>query len=392
MMHAHPYHSATTHERTAPSEIMPRLFAHRLDLPPSPTPDDAARWPLTGSVCALATADERLVQLISVASLRRALHARLVAQPDAAPTRRATLRGVVRRVWWQPAYSAFEAGLVYLQRARQLLGSAYTEALAFAPAWYAHVDAHADHPRWLATDRPGTNDALCAGPFSTRKQCAAFIADIEDLFDLCRYHDELIRAPYGTRCAYFDMGKCPGPCDGTVSMDAYRMMIAESARFALGNEQLFITRWHQQMQTAARDLAFEKAQRFRDALARAEALAARPGRYARSPQDFRFLIVQRGARRDTLRPFFCNAAAINTGADVRRAEIEPAAAEWAAHFASSDKHAEIAADYRAECIAWVCHHLGKAKKSSGLYLIVQDGLDARFIAQRIEARFFRSCR
>lgn len=47
-------------------------------------------------------------------------------------------------------------------------------------------------------------------------------------FDLCRYYHILIEAPNGNACAYKEMGRCPAPCDGTVSMAHYHQQMRDA--------------------------------------------------------------------------------------------------------------------------------------------------------------------
>jgi len=59
---------------------------------------------------------------------------------------------------------------------------------------------------------------------------AGLIEIAEDAFDLCRYYNVLVEAPGARACAYKEMGKCPAPCDGSISMEQYRGMVEWSAQ------------------------------------------------------------------------------------------------------------------------------------------------------------------
>lgn len=379
--------------------VLARLFAERIELPETITAGVIDRLPRSGGVCALTTAQGALVLLLATASLRRGLAARLTPDEVGLARKRAALAGVVRMVWWQPAHSAFEADWLYLQRVRQIRPEGARKPHWSAAAWYALTDLEAAHPRWIVTAHlasagPGATGTITAGPFDTRKHCARYIADLEDLFDLCRYHQELVRAPQGRRCEYFDMGKCPGPCDGTIVMDAYRRMVAESAAFALGDGGAFVARQEARMAQAADALAFEQAQQFRDKAARARAVQAARGRLARSPDDFNWLIVQRAGRRGWIKPFFCRGGALASGAAVRLRDVARVAEDWSARMrakcvGASDKARGVDAGFREECIALVSHYLAKRERTSGLFLSAHEA-DAVFIAQRIHACYSRS--
>ncbi|MCB9849272.1 MAG: hypothetical protein H6817_01055 [Phycisphaerales bacterium] len=369
--------------------VLGRVFAEHVDLPADGADFDADRLPSRGGVFALVADGGRLVQLLCAASIRRAVGRRLAPALDTRSTAPA-LHGVVRQVWWQLGYSTFENDWLYLRAARQLLGSAYRDALAFAPVWYARIDVDERFPRWTVTHRRDAEDATYAGPFMTRKRAGQFVADLEDLFDLCRYHDVLVRAPQGERCAYYDMGKCPAPCDGTIGLDVYHNTLADSVRFATGDGSAFAARIKTEMADAATALAFERAQRLKESADRAEKALERKGRLATTPDELRYLIVQRGARRSLIRPFFCTGGALDAGDEVALGEVAAHVPAWRERLRSSDKDRHIDAAYRAETTALVCHHLGKGAKASGVYLNVQEVEDCASVAQRIASGFSRS--
>lgn len=372
-------------------EVLGRLFAQHRELPGDGSDEALAGLPRGGGVVALTGAEGVLVQMLAAGSIRRAVAARW-SPPAEERSRRVRLAGVVRRAWWQPAWSAFETHWLYLQRARQLFGGAYSRALGFAPVWYATLDARAEHPRWQAASALPKAGTVAAGPFATRRRCAAFIAQLEDLFDLCRYHEELIRAPHGKRCAYFDMGKCPAPCDGTVSMAVYREALARSADFATSDGAAFRNAQQEAMTRCAAALAFERAQQHRDAGERARAALAAPGRWARTPGDFCWLVVQRGPRRGVVRPFFCSLRGIAAGNDAKLNEISSAAPAWMEALGSSDKAGDISSAYASECLALVCHYLGKGERASGVYLNFHADVQPGMIAGQVQARFSRASR
>ena len=81
---------------------------------------------------------------------------------------------------------------------------------------------------------------------------------VEDAFDLCRYYNVLVEAPHGKACAYKEMGKCPAPCDGSISLEQYRRLVDWSLATLIDPAQM-IRQQTQRMQLAASDLKFEAA-------------------------------------------------------------------------------------------------------------------------------------
>jgi excinuclease UvrABC nuclease subunit len=133
------------------------------------------------------------------------------------------------------------------------------------------------------------------GPFATRRDAEEWLHMLEDAFDLCRYHQILEQAPHGQACAYFDMGKCPAPCNGSISLEVYRQMVAEALAFSAGQRQTRLTVLQESMQAAAKALAFEKAASIRQTFERAAAFAHKPPyRHVCDIASCCWLIVQRG--------------------------------------------------------------------------------------------------
>jgi hypothetical protein len=216
------------------------------------------------------------------------------------------------------------------------------------------------------------------------------MGDLEDLFDLCRYHDVLVRAPHGERCAYYDMGKCPAPCDGTVSMAAYRAALAASADFAVGKSQAMIDANRQAMTQAAARQDFEQAQRCKGRLARAEQAVRRFGDHPRTPDTLNYCVVQRGPRRGVLRLFQVRSGIISGWVDAQPADRGEFSVICGALAAPSDKPCDADPHYRGECIAVLWRHLQRTGAGSGVYLNLRGAEDGEKLAERIAACFSRS--
>ena len=194
-----------------------------------------AKW----AVYLFADANDQPVQLLCVKNLRYSLKRRLGGdrsaeeKPEGETTplsRKIDYREIVRKIYWRRVDSAFEADWVYHAIARQVFPQTYQGMVGFRPAWFIHVDPEAKFPRYTKTIRPAEKPGVYVGPVEDKHAAARLMELIEDAFDLCRYYNVLIEAPRGRACAYKEMGKCPAPCDGSISMEQYRRMIEWSAK------------------------------------------------------------------------------------------------------------------------------------------------------------------
>jgi hypothetical protein len=283
-------------------EAMEPWFEKELQLDPAVPLDVAARGlPARWAVYLMADEAGRPVQLLSVRNLRASVKRRLTEFTEG-PSKRVDYRTLVRRIYWRRVDSALESDLTYLRVAKTVFPDTYQKIVSARQAWFVHVDPGDDFPRWVRTDDPTLPCGTVLGPMLERAHANRLIERLEDLFDLCRYHHILLQSPIGKPCAYKEMGKCPAPCDGSVSMQQYRSLIDWSLRTLIDPEQE-IEEQQQRMRDASGELRFElagKIKQFADALAE---LRQQEFKYVRAMQDFRYLSLQPGPGRGQVKLF-----------------------------------------------------------------------------------------
>ncbi|MDX1564690.1 MAG: hypothetical protein R3236_04745 [Phycisphaeraceae bacterium] len=242
---------------------------------------------------------DRPVLLATAGDLRGALVRRLGRpQTDEGPVRRIDYRQVVRRVRYRQVGGSFEANWAYLENARRFFGPQHRQMTRRFKCHWICLESDSPAPRWVIASQPAAEPADCFGPFDRMRDARDVIQGLEDLFDLCREYSILQQTPHGTACAYKEMGRCPAPCDGTVSMDAYRRQLQESAAF-LTDPDAAVGRATERMARAAERREYEKAAELKKWLDRAEALRPLP----RSVDCFDYLGIHPGAT-DTWRTLF----------------------------------------------------------------------------------------
>lgn len=277
------------------------------------------RW----AVYLLADAGDRPVQLLCVRNLRYSLRRRLgVHDASAAPSKRVDYREIVRNIHWRRVDSAFEADWLYYEAARVVFPETYGGMVGFRPAWFVHVDSAQKFPRYVKTtdlSRPG----MSIGPVEDKHAASALIELAEDSFDLCRYYNVLVEAPHGRACAYKEMGKCPAPCDGSISMEQYRGMVEWSA-LSLVDPVPLVREHGRRMQQAAAELRFESASRIKGLVDRLSLLGKGPFRHVALLRDFRYLSLQHGPREGTARAFLITPGAIEEIAGLIADPTKPA--------------------------------------------------------------------
>jgi excinuclease UvrABC nuclease subunit len=338
-----------------------------------------ARW----VVYFMADEQDRPVQLLCVKNLRSSLKRRLGGDEQIGPSKRIRYRDLVRNVHWRRVDSAFEADWVYLEAARQLFPDTCQGMIRFRSAFFIHVDPDAPFPRYIKTTSLDQPAGLLIGPLEDKHAAARLMQLAEDAFDLCRYYNILIQAPHGQACAYKEMGKCPAPCDGSISMEAYRRSVADSAA-AIIDPARFIGAASSRMQREAQALQFEAAARSKARLEQLARLGKGGFRHARRLDEFVFLSLQRGPRAQSAKAFLITPRSIRQlaclmarpahGAELLRLALESAAAELPGPITP----------VAAERIALVSQHLFSAKGTHGVFLRLSEA-DEKDIIRAFQA-------
>ncbi|MHB1156867.1 MAG: hypothetical protein ACYC26_08515 [Phycisphaerales bacterium] len=224
---------------------------------------------------------------------------------------RTDYRAITRIIRYRPCCSAFETDWTFLENVRSIHPRNYRTLIRHLRTHWITLDPRPrnKYPR-LAVDTKLNFDGYCLGPIATSADAKQTIDALEDLCDLCRHHDILVQAPHGTACAYKEMGKCPAPCDGSITMNEYHRQIADAISLLTpgsvpGNKNRddWLVRVQQQMRQAAAELKFELAARWKLKLERLAALDHPSLRWCRPLDQWRGLYLQPGSRKSAIRPF-----------------------------------------------------------------------------------------
>jgi hypothetical protein len=172
-------------------------------------------------------ASDKPILLSTTANLGHAVRTRLDPGQAAHKT---DYRAITSHVSWRYVNSAFAANWWYLRASRIYYPDQYRSLLGWHPAWFLRVDMGTSTvpPTVDVRNSVGNMEEAIFGPFASRRIARQLANWLIDHFELCRYEDILRKSPLGQACAYKEMGKCPAPCDGTVSMDAYRHSVADA--------------------------------------------------------------------------------------------------------------------------------------------------------------------
>jgi hypothetical protein len=351
----------------------PELFEDAITFDPAADFDAfLRRVPARWVVYLLADADDRPVQLLCVKNLRVSLKRRLGPdEPDAPRSKRVNYRELVRRVHYRRVDSAFEADWLYYEAARHIFPQTYGGMVGFRPAWFIHVDPASVFPRYVKTIDLSPTAGTFIGPVEDKHAAARLMQVAEDAFDLCRYYNVLLESPRGRACAYKEMGKCPAPCDGTISMDAYRRLV-EMSLATLIDPRPLLAEQDARMRQAANELRFEAASRIKQHIDLLSQIGKGPFRHARPLADFRFLSLQHGPRLGEAKAFIISPGGIEYAAGLIGEPVSASSLLRLVFERGQLPMAQPLTKTHVERIGVVSHHLFLAKAQQGVFLPLMD--------------------
>jgi DNA polymerase-3 subunit epsilon len=348
------------------------------------TPECADPLPTGPAVLLFVDESGQPVQLLTTQQLKRLVISRLEA-PDAPRRGRADLAAVVRGLRWRNVHCPFEARWCYYRLARTLYPQAYRRMVAFGPAWFLLLDQARTLPEIRLTERIWCGAGEFVGPWPTQKGCREALEGLWDLFDLCRYPEQLRRAPHGTRCAYAEMGRCDAPCDGSAPAEAYASRCAAAWRFACGESAAWVADAQQRMKAAAAAQRFEQAGKIKKHIAFAQKWVEQWTPLVRPANALVDLLAIPVTRRKAWKLFLFRVGELREGPVVRARELEKRASAWALQAVQQASEA-LPDETRMEQTWLYAHFLAHRERESALIVEVGDGVDGDAIARALQGQ------
>jgi excinuclease UvrABC nuclease subunit len=162
------------------------------------------------------------------------------------------------------------------------------------------------------------------------------------------------------------MGKCPAPCDGSISIEQYRRMIEWSAKVVTDPAD-YIREQTRRMQQAAGDLRFETAGKIKAYIDELSQLGKGPFRHIGTLHDFQYLSLQRGPRPGTMKVFLITPGQIQQILCVLDETFKPSEMMRLALTTAAETSPTLDQP-GVERIGIVAHHLFSPKGTHGVFL------------------------
>jgi excinuclease UvrABC nuclease subunit len=241
--------------------------------------------------------EDRPIQLLTGANIRRLVKCRLFGSVRETSKKRTDISEITRKVYHRCCYNDFSAGYEYWLVSRKLWPDTYRKLNPFGKISYVKIDMSIQWPRFELTDKPFFSDKKKVfGPFPSKKSANAFIVILQEVFGLCRMGQLIEGGEKAASCPYLQMGHCSGPCDGRVNQSNYMQQIEQAVSAASGDKSHAKTMLENQMSQLCEQMEFEQAQLIKKRLEKLEQLNRSMYRWTRELTKLAILHIDKSAR------------------------------------------------------------------------------------------------
>ncbi len=253
--------------------------------------------PAKKGVLLFADKDDRPIQLLIAANIRRTAAAKLFPQDPAAVKKHANIASITRKIYYLCCYNDFKCLLKHYQIAKTLYPDSYTKIITFPRQSYVKITPGAKWPFFSLTDKPSISKTEnFFGPFPTRRSAGQFIHILQNVFGLCQRPGLLESGKDTSSCTYLQMNSCPAPCIGKTSRSEYLNWIEDAVAAAKGNLRRQKEKMLGQMKKLAEQREFEQADIVKKSIRQLEKLNKETYRWTTEITKLSVLHIDRSAK------------------------------------------------------------------------------------------------
>jgi excinuclease UvrABC nuclease subunit len=247
-----------------------------------------------------ADSQDKPIALLTTANIKRTTKNKLAEKIE--PTKRADLKSITAKIYYTICPCKFRMAIKHFDAVKKIFGQNYKDHITLVLPWYIKIDLSEKIPFFSITKKPTfKKQEKVLGPFPGQKSATAFLKTIEDAFRLCR-KSELVNNPVlAASCPYLQMDACAGVCAGKISPQDYQVIINDAFEAGV-NPAGAIERFQNEMQTAAKELKFEKAAELKKKIDKLSVLNKQSYRWTGELKNLKIVHIDKSFK---VKPFDC---------------------------------------------------------------------------------------
>ncbi|HEG44754.1 MAG TPA: hypothetical protein ENH94_11980 [Phycisphaerales bacterium] len=253
--------------------------------------------PTDRGVLLFADENNRPVQLLITANIRRTALARLSSKDSETRSKKTDITAITRKIFYLPCYCNFKSALKHYRIARAIYHDTYQEFAKYGRQSYAVIDPSSNWPFFSIVSKPtASQHKKVFGPFPSRKAASVFVQALHEIFSICRM-PELVDSPEKAKsCPYLQMKTCPAPCSDNITRAEYLQQVNAAIGAASGNLAPYKDQLRRTMKSLAENMQFEQAQSAKNRLRQLETLSKNTYSWITDLSDLAILHIDRSAK------------------------------------------------------------------------------------------------
>lgn len=172
---------------------------------------------------------------------------------------------------------------------------------------YLKLPLQEPYPRLQVARRVSKDGAKYYGPYPSASAMRDTMKVIRRLFPLRTCKQALTGDSVGRPCLNLHIGRCLGPCTGSVTPERYREVVQAVDLFLSGRYETLVQRLEQQMEQASLGLFFERAAELRDQLHSVQQVMEKQKMISAGLEDRDVVALARGVEETCISVFFMRA-------------------------------------------------------------------------------------
>ena len=261
---------------------------------PAELEKELSKLPTNAGLVLFADSQGLPILLLAAANIRRTAKNKLAEQKET--TKKADLKSITAKIYYSLCPCKFRLALMHYKAVKKIFPSNYKDHITFVRPWFIGVNLSEKIPFFSITKKPVLNKGeKILGPVPSLKSATAFLKALEDAFKLCKRNDLVNNPQRAAGCPYLQMDACCGVCGGKISPEDYQNIIKDA--FEAGAQPTkTIERFQADMQTASKELSFERAAELKRKIEKLSLLKKQTYRWTGDLEKLKIIHIDKSAK------------------------------------------------------------------------------------------------
>ncbi len=256
--------------------------------------NDFQNLPSTAGFVLFADSQNQPITLLTTANIKRTVKTKLAEKIEVG--KRADLKSITAKIYYTPRRCKFRLAIKYYDAVRKIFGENYKEYIKLVLPWFIKIDLGEKIPSFSITKKPIFKTAEeIIGPFAGQKAATAFLKTLEDAFRLCKRNDIVNSPALAKSCPYLQMDACVGVCGNKIDTADYKSLLREAFEAGCKPAEA-IEKIEFEMQTASKELNFERAAALKKRIEKLSALKKQTYRWTGDLKKLKIVHIDKSGK------------------------------------------------------------------------------------------------